>query len=96
MYADYFFKFQILPVFKFFSLDRAMQSSGDDEQRSPAIYATRLPLASEECFALKISVKLLGEFHPHIVEDISFYLVGVNIIGHNGLKFASLFQMLYT
>lgn len=52
MYADYFFEFKILPVFKFFSLDRATQSSGDDEQRSPAIYATRLPLAGKRFFRL--------------------------------------------
>lgn len=73
--ADYFFEFQILPVFKFFSLDRATQSTGNDEQRSPAVYATRLPFASEKRLAFKISVKLLGKFHPHIVKDISV-LVG--------------------
>lgn len=72
MYADYFFEFQILPVFKFFSLDRATQSPGDDEQRSSAVDATRLPLAGKKRFAFKISVKLLSEFHPHIVEDIAF------------------------
>ena len=72
MYADYFFEPKELSVFKFLSLDRATQCPGDDEQRSPAVDATRLPLASEECFALKIPVKLLSEFHPHIVEDISF------------------------
>ena len=53
--ADYFFEFQILPVFKFISLDRATQCTGDDEQRSPAVDATRLPLAGKKRLTFKIS-----------------------------------------